>query len=335
MLKSASSYHHNSFWRRIPTLVDPSTGHPRPAQAVIIVMGWWGAQPAQLDKYVHLYQEILPAAAVVAGTANPTSILWKDDAKLAQFAKQGLEATAATLVECDNKHLPIMVHVFSNGGGYVWHQMMHILDHHDQGETLEEVNHPFPRGPTYGSTDDAPRRSQDYRESSRNSSFSSADTERTPPHANTTIAIIRQNIQCQIYDSSPAYFTFESSVAALEGSGMIPHKFVRGLFKCWFLMVYWVESLWDRLRRRPHRLLQYWNDLLGSDLDIPQGFIYSQEDRMVDADHLQDFIQERQRSVPVSVLKFEDSPHVQHYRYHPEEYKLFVSDFLHQNLLKE
>jgi hypothetical protein len=315
-------------------------------------MGWWGAQPKHLDKYVELYQEILPSAAVIAGTASSTSILWKDDVKLKQFARLGLEATAATLVEHHNTHLPILVHVFSNGGGYVWQQMMQLMDDDGPDDNLAEVQHPFPRSPPpplssslYGSSTDEDDGNTDEKQklldtttrSGSSSSIRSIDTEQTPPHANTTSAVVRQNIQGQIYDSCPAYPKFESGLAALEGSGMIPHRLATSFFKCLFVVVYWLESLWLRIQQRPHRLLVYWNELLENDWDIPQGFIYSRADRMVDADHLDDFIQNRRQhlSIPISVLKFEDSPHVQHFRYHPEAYREFVSKFVQENLLEQ
>lgn len=323
-----------NLWRRIPTLLDPKTGQPRKARAVVVLMGWWGAKPRHLDKYVELYQDILPSAAIIAGTATPRSILVKDDDRLAQFAREGLQATASTMLENENAHLPILVHVFSNGGGYVWHQMMNILD---DPEAALDIGHDSPV--LYGTDSHNgidPRMHYNNHGLSPNLSISTMDTEETPLRANTTLSVLRQNIRCQIYDSSPAYPRFDSGIAALEGSGMITNRIAMVLFKCLFLMAYWVESLWDRLRQRPHRLFQYWNDLLESEWDIPQGFIYSKVDRMVDADHLQEFIEERQQrlAVPVSVLRFDDSPHVQHFRYHPEQYREFLDKFIHKNLLR-
>ena len=330
-----------SSWRRIPTVVDPKTGEPRPAQAIVILMGWWGAQPRHLDRYVTLYQSILPSAAVVAGTASSTSILWYDTVQLRNFAQQGLEATATTFVEEQQKKstvpsttaiepLPILVHVFSNGGAFVWHQMMDILEKAEKKDAMdteysmnesEEIRTLRRRHVSYhhGRNEEAGSHNQLV-----------TTQEPSPP----TISLLRRNIQCQIYDSSPAYPSFNSGFAALEGSGMIRNRWMLRIVKYVFVAVFWLEACWDRFHKRPHRIMEFWRESMEKDWDIPQGFIYSLTDRMVDPDYLQDFIRERQkRSSNVSILKFEDSPHVQHLRYHPDEYQNFVSDFVQHKLL--
>jgi hypothetical protein len=170
----------------------------------------------------------------------------------------------------------------------------------------------------------------------------SVDTEETPLHTNTADSMLRKNIRGQIYDSAPAYPKLDNGIAALEASGMMGNGScfvcVVWIFKAIFVLAFVLESMWDRLHGRPHRLFQYWNDLWECDWDVPQGFIYSPTDRMTDATHLQTFIQHRRRLLGhhehmVSVLECSDSPHVQHYRTHPEEYKAFVEQFLQRHLL--
>ena len=342
MLKSSSSTSsklvNRMAWRRIPASLDPTTGEPRPAEAIVILMGWWGAQPRHLDRYVSLYQSILPSVAVVAGTASSTSILWYDTVQLREFAQQGLEATAATFVEeqqnirtTTTQPLPILVHVFSNGGAFVWLQMMDILEKAEK-DAVHKEHHPINKSEEIQTLRRRLVSSLHGSNEESGSHYRSATTQNQSPP---TIALLRRNIQCQIYDSSPAYPSFNSGFAALEGSGMIRNRFVLRLVKYAFVAVFWLEACWDRLRNRPHRIMEFWRESMEKDWDIPQGFIYSLTDRMVDADHLQDFIRERQmRSSYVSVLKFEESPHVQHLRYHPNEYKDFVSGFVQQKLLQ-
>jgi len=300
------------------SLVDGPPPPPPLKKAIVVLMGWWGAQPRQLDKYVQLYQDILPSAFIIAGTANPKAIFWYDTVELRQFAREGLEAAARTLEQehlqqqkktaspssnPSTEDLPILVHCFSNGGAFVWHQMIQVLENHDkEGDQQQE--------------EDGSRRL-------------------LLDHTSVGISSVRSNIRCQIYDSSPAYPALDTGVAALEGSGMIRSRFLLIVVKCFFVMVNGFQAIWSQFQNRPHRIFQFWKDLVeDKSNNIPQGFIYSPIDRMVNVDHLQTFIQERQnRGITVSILTFPDSPHVQHYRYHPEAYKNFVRDFVHRNLI--
>ncbi|XP_043195491.1 transmembrane protein 53-like [Amphibalanus amphitrite] len=61
----------------------------------------------------------------------------------------------------------------------------------------------------------------------------------------------------------------------------------------------------------------------------PQLFIYSDKDDITPAQDVDQFMAGRRaRGVEVSSRRFADSPHVQHYRYHREEYCAAVSAFL-------
>ena len=79
-----------------------------------------------------------------------------------------------------------------------------------------------------------------------------------------------------------------------------------------------------------HRLMDYWNQLLNSDLCGHQAFIYSTSDTATDPSHLQEFIatQQQQPDAKISVLKLQDSEHVQHFRPHPYLYTPFVQNFV-------
>jgi hypothetical protein len=304
-------------WRITPTVKDAS-GAPRNARAIVVLIGWWGAKPQHLNKYGDMYQELLPSAAIVTGTASTLSILLKHDDQLRDFARKGLEAIASVLADYENLHVPVLVHVFSNGGGFVWHHMMDILETQEDA-ALMQFQHHLPI----------------------NLSMSTIDTEETPLHANTALSLMRKNIRGLIFDSSPAYPKIDNGIAALEGSGMVGNRLLMGLLKCIFVLFYVLESLWDRINNRPHRLMQYWKGLIECDWDVPQGFIYSSVDRMVDPDHLEEFIQARKTALlrhdkldGISVLKFDDSPHVLHYKYHPEEYTEFVDGFLQRNIVR-
>ena len=226
-----------------------------------------------------------------------------DQAKIREHAQDCLD-TISYLLDQERSDradppLPVIIHMFSNGGGFVWQQMLKIFDE------PSKMNNKDPVG------------------------------EATPLHTNTKGSRIRNRICAHVIDSCPAYPACKTAAAALEGSGIAAQG---GVILVWlvlsvFFLMYIVEIGWNWLNRRPSRLLVYWEDLLMSNWKVPQGFIYSGVDKMVDPFHLEDFIRHRkQHSTHVSVLRFEDSPHVQHFRVHPQEYEDFVQNFVTKSM---
>ncbi|XP_045114707.1 transmembrane protein 53-B-like isoform X3 [Portunus trituberculatus] len=68
----------------------------------------------------------------------------------------------------------------------------------------------------------------------------------------------------------------------------------------------------------------------------PQLFLYSRADKLISFQDVELFMSERQRvGVPVVAKCWPDSPHVQHYRVYPEEYREVVYSFLTQCLSQE
>eukprot|EP00536_Pseudo-nitzschia_multiseries_P017250 jgi/Psemu1/292934/fgenesh1_pg.1451_\ len=144
---------------------------------------------------------------------------------------------------------------------------------------------------------------------------------------------VRTSLQALIMDSCPAYPKVASGMAALEGSLNGKSPFLLPILKVMFLLFNSATALWHWLWRRPRPAQQFWNDLLTSTLETPQAFVYSTVDTMVDYNHLEDYIEARRAHAShVSVLKFTDTPHVQHYRYYPNDYKTFIEQFLTQHL---
>jgi hypothetical protein len=278
------------------TLTLPSNG--KPPQAVVVLIGWLGALPRHLEKYSStVYTDW--NCATLSGTAHTRTIMFKKDEVLAKLAKEGLTALSDFLESSNCPRLPVFFHIFSNGGAFVWEHMDKLL----------------------GSANDR-----------LFSSLTSIDTEDTPLHCNTNFYAIRRNLSGVIFDSSPAYPTWRSGKAALEGSlgGSAP-VLLKFFLSCVLYVAYQIELAVNFLRgNRQHRLLEFWDYFLESELCDQEAFIYSTSDGVTDASHLQDFIagRRRRRGATVSVLEFEDSDHVQHFVRHQERYSAFARQFV-------
>jgi hypothetical protein len=214
-----------------------------------------------MEKYAAIYTDM--QCATLTGVANNRAILIKDDEALHQYAQKRLTDVSRLLQ--DNNKLPVIFHMFSNGGGFVWEQMERLLEHPDNHDYL----HP-------------------------KKSVESIDTEETPLHSNTNLSLVRKNIRGQIFDSCPAYPTMKTVMAALELSGIAKQSLLLLVaLKLFMLVFFLLESMRNFVCRKNHPLIVYWNQLLNSDICRRQAFIYSTSDTATDPSHLQDFIATR------------------------------------------
>ena len=69
-----------------------------------------------MEKYAVIYENM--QCATLTGVADSRAVAWKDNSVLREYARKGL-IEVARLLEVNNK-LPVFVHIFSNGGGFVW-----------------------------------------------------------------------------------------------------------------------------------------------------------------------------------------------------------------------
>jgi len=272
------------------TLVLPKQTNASPPKAIIVLIGWWGANSRHLNKYVELYhQDRNHSCITLSGIVDSRTLAFKNDRVLRNFAFQGLVEVSCLLQKYEE--LPIMIHLFSNGGGFVWEHMLQIL----KERPFEEIE----------------KRSRNH-------------------HPN--LNLISKNLQGQIFDSAPAYPSVETFIAALKSSGTIRNFFLLKVVEVVALCLYHAENfICNWIFRKENRLLAYWNTLLKSSelFSRKQGFVYSSMDHVTDVVHLENFIRCRKaQGTEVSVLKFDDSSHVLHYRNHPVEYKKFVGKFV-------
>ena len=274
-----------------------------PPKAIVVIIGWWGSQPKHLKKYASNIYTKDWNCATLAGTAPPRDILFKNDTALQIFAQDCLQALSDFLQDSEintNPRIPVFIHLFSNGGGFVWEHMEQLL-HNSASDRLFE-------------------------------SFSSFDSEDTPLHCNTNFYAIRRNLAGIIYDSCPCYPSWRSGKNALSASLTASGS---PIIVVWFLTAimyvgYLLEHLWNCIRgKKQHRLKEWFQHLQDSDLCHQEAYVYSTADNVCEPTHLQDFISSRKQRhhAIVEVLEFDDSPHVQHYLKHPDEYADFIHTF--------
>lgn len=261
-------------------------------RAVVILLGWWGAERRQVDKYGKIYQDA--HCSTIVGVADKYALLWKDDKKLSRLARECTLETARILQPLlrnneQETEIPVIFHVFSNGGCFVLEHVERLL--------LQET----------------------------------ADKNTSP--VDDDLQLVRHCLRGQTFDSSPAFVSRETSIAALEGAFSNPLVFQ--FLKAAVHLQYMFQFLRNKIFQQTPWPETFWNHFVTSDLgssssgsSIRQAYIYSSSDHVTDSNKLEELIQARQRSHPVSVLRFSDSDHVQHLLRHRDEYSQFVKEFV-------
>jgi len=93
-----------------------------PPKTVVILFGWFGAQDRILRKYAELYEGNTDTTVVVRVIADPKDVLLSNKQGLLDVGYAAVEAAAAALRD-GGSEAKLFVHIFSNGGAYVWEQL--------------------------------------------------------------------------------------------------------------------------------------------------------------------------------------------------------------------
>lgn len=260
-------------------------------EAVVVLLGWWGAQKRNVHKYGQLYQQ--RNCATIVGVPDKIATLRVDEAALSVYAQECVVETATMLrglESAQKRPIPVTFHLFSNGGCFVFEQM-ELLFQKASANAEEEGS--------------------------------------TPKDTDQDLLLVRDRLRGQIFDSSPAYLTAQSGTAALEGA--FPNALVASILKGVLLSMHSATHVRDKLFGIPTRTETFWNRYLESNLCRHQAFVYSSHDRVTDHVQLDELIQYRNKKFPdltIMVKKFDDSEHCTHYPKHKEEYTEFVTEFL-------
>lgn len=292
-------------------------------KAVVIMYGWLGAQPKHLQKYADMYSNITTdgdggedyLCSVVHGTASARGIMIRDKSELTAAVIESVQKAARIVKELekrpkgdehDDEHeeinndndnstvttrtVPVVIHYLSNGGAYVAEQLEQMIQEAKHGR-LKTAN--------------------------RNLEADVIED----------LKLIANRLQthgCEIADSAPVYMHVESAMRAIDTA--IPSAPSRWLIKCLFYANTYLRLLGAWISRTETEPEIFWNNMIRSELCPRQAFIYSSADTVTDVSKLDELIGLRKKrvDVEVSVLKFDDSEHVLHYRKYPKEYIEFV-----------
>ena len=137
----------------------------------------------------------------------------------------------------------------------------------------------------------------------------------------------RLKMGAQIFDSAPCYMDNTANFNVIKH--LIPNPFIGMFAAVLFSLRSSLGNAVSMMTGTSTHADFYWNAWIEDTNCNRQAFIYSEKDDIANSKKIEEFIGERKkRGVNVSVKHFRDSVHVQHLRYHPEEYSTFIDGIL-------
>lgn len=233
-----------------------------------------------------MYTSSLGCSSIVYGIASNHAVFVDHD-ELDKFALEAIQEVAKVVRSEEsnntqnNKEIPIVMHILSNGGAFVTAKIGQILD--TQSHTNEDLQ-------LFGK---------------------------------------RLKIGAQIFDSAPCYMDSKANFTVIKH--LSPSPFIGLPAAFLFTMRMYVHSAISSLKGELNHADSYWKAWLDDTNCNRQGFIYSEKDDIANSVKIEEFIKEREKRIGVhnvSSIHFEDSVHVQHLRFHREEYINFVDSIL-------
>jgi len=99
---------------------------PRQPRAIVVLLGWWGAEPRHLAKYANLYH--VKNCITVQGIVSRWVTLVKHDPSIDEFALQTVNHVNKIVRAYEPLKLPVIIHAFSNGGAFVVERMESLIE---------------------------------------------------------------------------------------------------------------------------------------------------------------------------------------------------------------
>ena len=270
--------------------VKGAEGQERP-RAVVLVLGFGGAQPRHVEKYARLYNR--KGCSTVSGTASNRS-LFVDPTGIDAFAQDAVREVATILREDDaayqpnasapERATPVVMHVMSNGGAFVVSRIGQML---------------------------------------------AAPIDSSTPGARGDLELFctRLRAGCHIFDSAPCYLDGKSCFNVIRN--LIPNPIVGIPMAMLFALTMYAHNAMSRISGKPTFGELFWNALIEDTTCDLQAFLYSCKDDIADSMKIEELIRtRRERGVKVMTRHFSDSSHVQHLRLHGKEYSDFIETVL-------
>ena len=293
-----------------PTFVKRSRSH---TNSIVVLAGWLGSQPKSLRRYEALYRS-LGVPVVYTHIAPPFTIVqsvlesspvepiqlpqgWpKEQRKISRL--QDLAWNILKDVHDETSCNSFYLHVFSNGGCFVWEQIRQIL-------SLPLSNLHFNNK---GKTDliiDMPVLSVDV-----------ADI----------LFKLRQQLAGVVFDSCPVADLHRLPDALRYCSFAERLNIIR---HCGFdhMLIQSDPKIHDRVQ---NRIQSYVSGLVADPLQIPQLYVYGRDDPLAPASFIDELVQKRKESIgdPIMSCCWDESLHCGHLRMHPHEYSAAIESLL-------
>lgn len=114
----------------------------RRPRAIVVLLGWMGAEVGQLEEYVRMYHDL--KCSTIVATAPVLSIAVQKTSTLEQVALTACREAArlvrmAEMSEMGCGTVPLLLHAFGNGGALVLEQMDRLIREWVSEQDLEDV----------------------------------------------------------------------------------------------------------------------------------------------------------------------------------------------------
>jgi len=297
-----------------------------PPRAVVLVLGWGGAQPRHVTKHAQVYQQ--KGCVTLVGIAPPYDVFlrpWRLD----EFAKQAVRKTTALLRRVEEKpnddsgsnnaatiakpshhqkntKTPVVMHIVSNGGAFVARSIGLMLDQAKMQQ--EEFNK--------DNTKTIDRISSVTEDSATSIDDNDIDDIR--------LFGKRLSIGYQIFDSGPCYSSPTTSFHVMRLLAEANHyPSVVGVLGGFLYAT--LTVCFPRYGR------DFWNDLRNDTSCLRQAVIYtSDNDPVAPSDKIEELFRERRHkhNCTIRLKDVQPSAHVEHLRRHASDYSEFIGEIL-------
>lgn len=262
---------------------------PQP-KAVVVLFGWLGAQIRHVNKYSQLYHA--RDCATVTGVAESFDIMTANKSALDAFALDAAKKVISILKD-KNQDLPVLAHVFSNGGTMPLSR-------------LETLIHKANQACSWGKA--------------------------TPLDHDLILLGKAMQRGGEIFDSSPAFPDLTTASRAIASSvPNVLLSLLFQTFLAFFVFVESQRELLSADCCYKPKTKQLWDHVMNRSIAPRAAYVYSTADTITNHEKLEELIAHRSattRAENILVLKFHDSDHVLHLRKHPKEYEALIDEML-------
>lgn len=264
-------------------------------KAIVILFSWLGGQLKHLRKYAQEYNKRGCTCIIACGDVTALMITYKR--YLADLVNVVTHEAAKLLRRADHDGIPLVTHSFS-GGGTVLQEIME--------QSIAKAREADAAGTVHISAD------------------------LTQAYLAVGEAYSRGS---QIFDSCPAYLHIQSGLRGVASA--VQQPVLRIMIQAVFLLYIAVNVMLSFLSGRDFRPQEHWKHVQNQTICLRQAFVYSASDHITDHMEIDKLIEYRQAKWNVKILaikKFDDSPHVMHFRKYPKEYVAFVDEVLQKTI---